>query len=71
MKGCTHSSFVSLPQVLAVPMKATVKESAGGEFVTRTLDRKTLWEIHTPQVIRPEVRAERSDAQIDTLQRGY
>uniref|UniRef100_A0A7S3TVA7 2-C-methyl-D-erythritol 4-phosphate cytidylyltransferase, chloroplastic n=2 Tax=Choreotrichia TaxID=141411 RepID=A0A7S3TVA7_9SPIT len=41
--------------VLAVPMKATVKESQDGEFVKRTLDRKTLWEIHTPQVVRPEI----------------
>eukprot|EP00962_Isochrysis_galbana_P028871 scaffold9162_cov108-Isochrysis_galbana.AAC.3 len=36
-------------------MKATVKSSADGLFVQRTLDRKTLWEIHTPQIIRPEV----------------
>lgn len=41
--------------VLAVPMKATVKESADGEFVAKTLDRQTLWEIQTPQVIRPDV----------------
>jgi len=46
----------SLHQVLAVPVKATVKESEDGEFVKRTLDRKMLWEIHTPQIIRPEVR---------------
>ena len=36
--------------VLAVPMKATVKESADGQFVKQTLDRSRLWEIHTPQV---------------------
>jgi len=40
--------------VLAVPMKATVKEGADG-FVKRTLDRSTLWEIQTPQVIRPQL----------------
>jgi 2-C-methyl-D-erythritol 4-phosphate cytidylyltransferase len=39
--------------VLAVPMKATVKESADGEFVLRTIDRSRLWEIHTPQVMHP------------------
>jgi len=39
--------------VLAVPMKATVKESADGEFVLKTIDRARLWEIHTPQVMRP------------------
>lgn len=36
--------------VLAVPMKATVKESADGKFVLQTIDRSRLWEIHTPQV---------------------
>lgn len=41
--------------VLGVPMKATVKESADGEFVQRTLDRSRLWEIQTPQVIRPDL----------------
>ena len=40
--------------VLAVPMKATVKEGADG-FVKRTLDRSKLWEIQTPQVIRPQL----------------
>jgi len=40
--------------VLAVPMKATVKEGADG-FVKQTLDRSKLWEIQTPQVIRPQL----------------
>jgi len=40
--------------VLAVPMKATVKEGADG-FVTQTLDRSKLWEIQTPQVMRPQL----------------
>jgi len=39
--------------VLAVPMKATVKESEDGEFVGQTLVRSKLWEIQTPQVVRP------------------
>eukprot|EP00316_Scyphosphaera_apsteinii_P009446 CAMPEP_0119327186 /NCGR_PEP_ID=MMETSP1333-20130426/70113_1 /TAXON_ID=418940 /ORGANISM="Scyphosphaera apsteinii, Strain RCC1455" /LENGTH=235 /DNA_ID=CAMNT_0007335693 /DNA_START=153 /DNA_END=860 /DNA_ORIENTATION=+ len=41
--------------VLAVPMKATVKESEDGVFVMRTLERSRLWEIQTPQVIRPQL----------------
>ena len=36
-------------------MKPTVKESEDGEFVLRTLDRSRLWEIQTPQVIRPQL----------------
>jgi hypothetical protein len=45
--------------VLAVPMKATVKESADGQFVKQTLDRSRLWEIHTPQVGEREGERER------------
>ena len=36
-------------------MKPTVKESADGQFVARTLDRSKLWDVQTPQVIRPEI----------------
>jgi 2-C-methyl-D-erythritol 4-phosphate cytidylyltransferase len=39
--------------VLGVPCKATVKESADGEFVLRTVPRERLWEVQTPQVVRP------------------
>lgn len=46
--------------VLGVPCKATIKESADGRRVLRTIPRERLWEVHTPQVIR-----------IDTLQRGF
>ncbi|KAK7292513.1 hypothetical protein RIF29_08294 [Crotalaria pallida] len=41
--------------VLGVPVKATIKEANNGSFVVRTLDRKTLWEMQTPQVIKPEL----------------
>jgi 2-C-methyl-D-erythritol 4-phosphate cytidylyltransferase len=46
--------------VLGVPSKATIKESADGQFVLRTIERSRLWEIQTPQVMRPDV-----------LQRGF
>ena len=39
--------------VLGVPSKATIKESEDGSFVLRTIPRKRLWEIQTPQVIKP------------------
>lgn len=39
--------------VLGVPSKATIKESADGQFVLRTIPRQRLWEIQTPQVIKP------------------
>lgn len=41
--------------VLGVPVKATIKEAALDGFVTKTLDRKYLWEMQTPQVIEPEL----------------
>lgn len=39
--------------VLGVRSKATVKESEDGEFVLRTVPRERLWEVQTPQVVRP------------------
>jgi len=47
--------------VLGVPVKATVKESDDGEFVLRTVDRSRLWEVHTPQVIKPDLLLEGFD----------
>ncbi|CAA7405118.1 unnamed protein product [Spirodela intermedia] len=41
--------------VLGVPVKATIKEANSESFVVKTLDRKTLWEIQTPQVIKPDL----------------
>ncbi|KAJ7564096.1 hypothetical protein O6H91_02G001600 [Diphasiastrum complanatum] len=41
--------------VLGVPVKATIKEAGDDHFVTRTLDRRTLWEMQTPQVIQPDL----------------
>eukprot|EP00238_Polyblepharides_amylifera_P010571 CAMPEP_0196576772 /NCGR_PEP_ID=MMETSP1081-20130531/5953_1 /TAXON_ID=36882 /ORGANISM="Pyramimonas amylifera, Strain CCMP720" /LENGTH=189 /DNA_ID=CAMNT_0041895465 /DNA_START=337 /DNA_END=906 /DNA_ORIENTATION=+ len=41
--------------VLGVPCKATVKEADGDGMVVKTLDRSKLWEMHTPQVIRPQM----------------
>lgn len=41
--------------VLGVPSKPTIKESEDGSFVLRTIPRKRLWEIQTPQVIKPEL----------------
>jgi len=41
--------------VLAVPCKPTIKESNDGEFVLKTLDRSKLWDIQTPQILRPQM----------------
>lgn len=47
--------------VLGVPCKATIKESLdGGVLVSKTIPRATLYEVHTPQIVK-----------IDTLKRGF
>jgi len=52
---CLADASVHGAAALAVPMKATVKESEDGSFVSRTLERSRLWEMQTPQVIRPQL----------------
>ncbi|KAF8664059.1 hypothetical protein HU200_054968 [Digitaria exilis] len=41
--------------VLGVPVKAIIKEASSDSFVVKTLDRKTLWEMQTPQVMKPNL----------------
>ncbi|PWZ09353.1 2-C-methyl-D-erythritol 4-phosphate cytidylyltransferase, chloroplastic [Zea mays] len=41
--------------VLGVPVKATIKEANTNSFVVKTLDRKTLWEMQTPQAMKPNL----------------
>ena len=54
--SCLRDGLHHGAAVLAVPMKATVKEGdPHGEFVVRTVPRERLWEIHTPQVSTKEL----------------
>ena len=41
--------------VLGVPVKPTIKEVNDDGTVARTLERARLWEVQTPQVIRPDL----------------
>jgi 2-C-methyl-D-erythritol 4-phosphate cytidylyltransferase len=41
--------------VAAQPMTDTIKESADGKKIDRTLDRSRLWSVQTPQTFRVEV----------------
>lgn len=41
--------------VAAQPVTDTLKESADGRFIQRTLDRSRLWSVQTPQSFRVEV----------------
>lgn len=40
--------------VLATPVKYTIKSSTAEGFVRKTLDRRVLWDIQTPQVVIPK-----------------
>lgn len=39
----------------AVPLQDTIKESAAGQLVQKTIDRSKLWRIQTPQVFNYEI----------------
>lgn len=41
--------------VAAQPVTDTIKESADGKWVLRTLDRSRLWAVQTPQAFRVEI----------------
>jgi len=41
--------------VAAQPVTDTLKESADGRLIQRTLDRSKLWAVQTPQTFRVEV----------------
>ena len=41
--------------VAAQPVTDTIKESADGKFVLRTVDRSRLWSVQTPQTFRLEL----------------
>jgi len=41
--------------VAAQAVTDTIKESGGGKFIERTLDRSRLWTVQTPQAFRVEI----------------
>lgn len=41
--------------VAAQPVSDTIKESADGKWIQRTLDRSRLWTVQTPQTFRVEI----------------
>jgi len=41
--------------VAAQPVTDTVKESADGQLISRTLDRSRLWAVQTPQTFRTDI----------------
>ncbi|KAK8916631.1 hypothetical protein KSP39_PZI023289 [Platanthera zijinensis] len=55
VKKVLKDGWLNGAAVLGVPVKATIKEANDNLFVVKTLDRKTLWEIQTPQVMKPDL----------------
>jgi 2-C-methyl-D-erythritol 4-phosphate cytidylyltransferase len=63
-RPCTSSELIAATlkaageggaAVAAQPVTDTLKESADGRFIQRTLDRSRLWSVQTPQTFRVEV----------------
>ena len=46
-----REAFEGGAAITAVPVKATIKE-VSGDYVKKTLERSSLWEIQTPQIFR-------------------
>ncbi|CAL4953349.1 unnamed protein product [Urochloa decumbens] len=55
VKKVLEDASVHGAAVLGVPVKATIKEANSDSFVVKTLDRRTLWEMQTPQVMKPNL----------------
>jgi len=58
---CFRDAMIVGAAVLGVPVKPTIKEVAEDGFVVKTLERSTLWEVQTPQVIEPALLREGLD----------
>ena len=54
-RRCFQDAMEHGAAVLAVKCKATVKEANDDLSIAKTLDRSKLWEMQTPQVIKPEI----------------
>ncbi|XP_073000132.1 2-C-methyl-D-erythritol 4-phosphate cytidylyltransferase, chloroplastic [Typha latifolia] len=55
IKKVLKDGWLNGAAVLGVPVKATIKEANSESFVVKTLNRQTLWEMQTPQVIKPSL----------------
>ena len=54
--ACFNDAMQYGAAVLAVPVKSTIKEvNKDNMLVVRTPERATLWDVQTPQVIKPDL----------------
>jgi 2-C-methyl-D-erythritol 4-phosphate cytidylyltransferase len=55
LQSVLHAAAEHPVQVLAVPVKDTVKVADADGYVAATPDRRTLWAVQTPQVFHAEI----------------
>ncbi len=55
MENLLQEAENNLAIASAVPVKATIKQTNLEGFVEKTLNRLSLWEMHTPQIIEPSL----------------
>ncbi|KAF3362472.1 2-C-methyl-D-erythritol 4-phosphate cytidylyltransferase [Chlamydiales bacterium STE3] len=51
LEDVLHAAYQHHASCAAVPMKNTIKQSDESQFVIKTLERSSLWEIQTPQAL--------------------
>ncbi len=63
-RPCTHAELIAATieaaqetgaAVAAQPVADTIKETADGKIISRTVDRAKLWSVQTPQTFRVEI----------------
>eukprot|EP00879_Flechtneria_rotunda_P005146 GHRR01005428.1.p1 GENE.GHRR01005428.1~~GHRR01005428.1.p1 ORF type:complete len:336 (+),score=82.11 GHRR01005428.1:41-1048(+) len=52
---CMLDAFMVGAAVLGVPVKPTIKEVDADMMVVKTLNRSKLWEVQTPQCVKPDL----------------
>ncbi len=52
IRACLAAAQKTGAAMAAIPVKDTIKEVAADQTIVRTIDRKTLWQAQTPQVVR-------------------
>jgi len=54
IRACLQAAQKNGAAMAAIPVKDTIKEVTADQFILRTIDRNTLWQAQTPQVMRPD-----------------
>jgi 2-C-methyl-D-erythritol 4-phosphate cytidylyltransferase/2-C-methyl-D-erythritol 2,4-cyclodiphosphate synthase len=52
IRACLKAAQKTGAAMAAIPVKDTIKEVTAGQTIVRTIDRTSLWQAQTPQVVR-------------------